>query len=71
MHPGLSRTERVDTGVRLALAEQHHDVTAAKSSGLGVRKARGLARTRSVRITTWCADLAEYRIEAVGWGSVV
>jgi SAM-dependent methyltransferase len=53
------------------LAEQGHEVTAVDASAVGLRKARGLAAERGVRITTIHADLAHFEIEPEVWDGIV
>ena len=53
------------------LAGQGYAVTAVDVSSAGLEKAQRLARERNVRITTACADLASYVIEAGAWQGIV
>ena len=53
------------------LAQQGYDVTAVDSSSVGLAKAQRLAQTRSVKIETIVADLAEYQIEPHTWQGIV
>lgn len=78
----VSKAELLPTGRTLCLgegegrnavwlAEQGHAVTAVDSSGVGLKKARALATSRGVRITTVQADLAHYTIEPATWDGIV
>lgn len=53
------------------LAELGYEVTAVDISEVGLLKARKLATSRGVTITTAHADLAEYEIEAGYWDAIV
>ena len=53
------------------LAAQGYDVTGVDSSAVGLEKAQRLAQSRSVRITTITADLAQFKIEPNSWDGVV
>jgi SAM-dependent methyltransferase len=53
------------------LAGQGHAVTAVDASRVGLEKARRLAASRGVTITTVHADLAVYPIEAGSWDGIV
>ncbi len=53
------------------LAGLGHRVTAVDSSSVGLEKARKLAATRGVELTTVHADLADFAIEPGGWDVVV
>lgn len=53
------------------LAQQGRDVTALDASAVGLDKARKLAASRGVSITTVHADLADYAIAAGHWDLIV
>ena len=53
------------------LARLGHDVTAVDLASAGLEKAQRLAREHGVRITTVCADLAEFPLEPSAWDGVV
>ncbi|MFN7930599.1 MAG: class I SAM-dependent methyltransferase [Blastocatellia bacterium] len=53
------------------LAEQGYDVTSVDLSAVGLEKARKLAASRNVNITTIQADLAEYKIEPQTWNGII
>lgn len=53
------------------LAQRGHAVTAVDASAVGLEKARGLAQSRGVTITTVHADLASFNIEPAGWDTIV
>ena len=53
------------------LASLGYDVTSVDSSAVGLEKARRLAETRGVRLTTILADLAEFEIPAASWEGIV
>lgn len=53
------------------LARRGHAVTAVDAAETGLAKARALAASRSVSLTTVVADLADYRIENGAWAGIV
>lgn len=53
------------------LAEQNYQVTAVDNSSVGLEKARNLAETRGVSITTHLADLDDYFIPADSYDGIV
>jgi SAM-dependent methyltransferase len=53
------------------LADLGYDVTAVDSSTVGLAKAEGLARDRSVTIHTLHADLTDFEIEPGAWQGIV
>lgn len=53
------------------LAQQGYDVVAVDASSMGMKKARKLAAEMGVTIETRVADLADFEIEAHGWGAIV
>ncbi|MCA9732991.1 MAG: class I SAM-dependent methyltransferase [Deferribacteres bacterium] len=52
------------------LAEMGHHVTAVDSSRVGLEKARNLAVSRGVQITTIVADLADFIIQPESWDMI-
>src|SRR5215211_928887 len=52
------------------LAGRGHAVTAVDQSELGLAKARTLAQTRGVPLTTIAADLAEFEISPQSWAGI-
>src|SRR6188768_688824 len=57
-----SRRVRVET--RSSLAGLGHEVTAVDFSAEALRKTERLARERKVKVTTVCADLGAYEVDA-------
>ncbi|MFT3868164.1 MAG: class I SAM-dependent methyltransferase [Nibricoccus sp.] len=53
------------------LATLGHSVTAVDQSEVGLAKARRLAETRGVTVTTQVADLANYKIAPGRWSGIV
>lgn len=53
------------------LAKLGHDVTAVDQSEVGLSKARQLATTRGVTVTTQVADLANFEIEPGRWSGII
>lgn len=53
------------------LARLGHDVTAVDLASTGLEKAQRLAAEHGVRITTVCADLAEFALEPSAWDGIV
>lgn len=53
------------------LASRGHAVTALDQSAVGLAKARRLASTRGVALTTLVADLADFAIAPGAWSGVV
>jgi len=53
------------------LAEQGYDVVAVDSSSVGLTKAKKLASSRGVTITTECKDLTEYTIPKESFDGIV
>jgi SAM-dependent methyltransferase len=53
------------------LAQQGRKVTAVDASEVGLEKARRLAETRGVEITTVHADLADFEIKSQSWNVIV
>lgn len=53
------------------LAEKAHRVVAVDQSAVGLARARELAGSRRVNITTVVADLSEYVIEPGAWSAIV
>jgi SAM-dependent methyltransferase len=53
------------------LATLGHDVTSVDASAVGLAKARQLAATRGVHLTTRVVDLADYVIEPGAWAGIV
>lgn len=53
------------------LAQRGFDVTAMDQSPTGLARAEALAAERGVRITTIAADLEEFMIEPLGFGTIV
>lgn len=53
------------------LAQQGHAVTSVDASSVGLNKATKLAASRSVRIKTVVADLADFKIEDNSWDAIV
>src|SRR6185312_10127913 len=53
------------------LASLGHDVLAVDQSAVGLTRARELAASRGVEISTEAADLETYRIEPSKWSGIV
>ena len=53
------------------LAEQGHQVTSVDYSEVGLQKARALAATRGVELTTHCVDLADWEPQPSSLDAVV
>ncbi len=53
------------------LAQQGLEVTAVDSSGVGLQKAKKLAKNRGVKINTVHTDLADFEIKAKHWDIIV
>jgi len=53
------------------LATLGHDVTSVDASAVGLAKAKQLAATRGVRLTTQVVDLADYVMEPGAWTGIV
>lgn len=53
------------------LAQQGYEVTAIDMAYEGIEKTRDLAQMKNVSVSTICADLAEYEIEAEHWDGIV
>lgn len=77
-----SVTERIPQGKILSLAEgegrnavylasRGHDVTAVDASAVGLAKAKELAESREVSITTVLADLEQFIIAPQQWDGII
>jgi len=53
------------------LASLGHEVTAVDQSAIGMGKARRLAASQNVTISTLITDLSDYRIAAGAWSGIV